>query len=876
MRALRAAERAEEKGNLIRAAIRRTQAGATVEAEHTMQRFVEHLQKALPFSNADTPVWHRCLTALLAPASSSVWPVEARLLFDLQKISNDHERPIYAADLVEWIVSLGKKPVKRLLPYQGAVLAVRYLRVALGRLGRARIDEATRRELGHLLRDALHHAEQHLRERLRPVIVKTLDKVEMRPANAAEAVARDKLIEELLDRVVERGFLNLGDLRDAIARNRLKMPDLTGAIEFFRGDRLIRANRRFAESLDGVYHRGEIYLRWLQRLNSVAFGTAVGRFLTRYFALPFGLAFVILEGTQHLLLIALRLTGVIKFGDLPAVASAVGLTAVAAHGPRPHFTHWWTLLPLVVFILGVLYVPRFRDSILWILQLVYRAGVLLFQLPWLLFHIPLIQAFFQSRLWLLFYQFLGKPLAYSVPVSLALYFFHAGLPAALFGVAAMFLAMTLLLNSPFGQLLEETATDALVRGWQLLSVDVLPGLFRWTLFVFRRFLEGVERIIYTVDEWLRFRQGDHPWTFYVKVVLGLVWSCITYVVRFAVNLLIEPQINPIKHFPVVTVSHKLVMTMVVPPLAHALSAAMNVEPVLAGTIAFAIGFCIPGIFGFLVWELKENWKMYAANQSPTLDAEAVGSHGETMLRLLRPGFHSGTLPKLYAKLRRAKGRTLRKQKEALHHVVESVRHFVERTLLATLAGSRSWGLGAAARVAAVHCGCNRIRLELSCEPLSGEALLLDLEEHAGWLVGGLARHGWLASLNAEQTQAFGAALAGFYKRAGADLVREQIAALLPPEALFTVTEEGLLVYLGDAEVRYDLNGPEPLKPTPLHGKLPPEMPTLKRKDVLFRETELRWSDWIETWDLPAEQGSTIRFGATMLGMGCAEQMHTCR
>src|SRR5207248_3731836 len=44
---------------------------------------------------------------------------------------------------------------------------------------------------------------------------------------------------------------------------------------------------------------GEIYLRGLQRLSAVAFGTRPGRFLTRYLALPFGGAFVVLEGLQH-------------------------------------------------------------------------------------------------------------------------------------------------------------------------------------------------------------------------------------------------------------------------------------------------------------------------------------------------------------------------------------------------------------------------------------------------------------------------------------------------------------------------------------------------------------------------------------------------
>jgi hypothetical protein len=845
---------AEAKGNDVRAAILRFRAGRTDAAVQAVGRLVERLQKALHFSPEDAAAWRRGLAALLRPASRGTWPVAARLLYDLQKIWVDHERAIYAVDLVEWTVSWGKRPVKRLLPYQGDVLAVKHLRGALRRLGSARVDHETRHELEPHLHAALGRAAERLRERLRPVIVRTLDEAEMTPATAAETVARDKVVEELLDLVVERGFLNLGDLRDAIARNRLKLPDLAGPREFFLGDRLIRANRRFAESLDGVYRRGEIYLRWLQRLNSVAFGTAVGRFLTRYLVLPFGSAFVVLEGLQHLLHVVLRLTGVIRFDHLTAVAGAVGLPAVAAHGPRLRLAQWETVVPLGVFILAMLYLPRFRRGVVRGLQALSRGATwLLYDLPALVFRVPLIRAFFHSRPYLLFYHFVGKPLLYAAPLTAALYFLGVRPAVALCAGVAVFLATTLLFNSSLGEQLEEAATDALARGWHLLSVDLLPGLFRWVMQLFKRLLEGVERIIYAVDEWLRFRQGDNEASFYVKLVLGTVWFFVTYVVRFVVNLLVEPQINPIKHFPVVTVSHKLVLTLLVPPLTHAL--ALTMEPALAATVALTIGFCIPGVFGFLVWELKENWKMYRANQSPTLDAEVVGSHGETVPRLLRPGFHSGTLPKLYAKLRRAAGRSLRKQEDALHHVAEAVRHFAERTLLATLAGSRRWGLGEALHVASVRCGVNRIRVELACAPLPGEALLVDLEEHAGWLVAGIARRGWQTALSAEQAEAWTAALAGFYKFAGADLVREQVAALLPPDATFTVTAAGLVVWLGDAEGRYDLGEAETLEPVIVRGAL--SLPRLKRQGVLFGEAELRWADWVETWENDrANQGGT--------------------
>jgi hypothetical protein len=898
------AARAEARGNLVRAAVLRARAGQADAAERLVGRLVERLEGALRFAPEDAAGWRRGLAALLRPAARGVWPPAARVLYDLQKICLDHERPVYAADLVEWAVSWGQRPVQRLLPYQGDVLAVKHLRGALRRLGSVRIDPETRRELEPHLNDALRRATCRLRERLRPVVVRTLDEVDMKPATAAETVARDKVVEELLDLVEERGFLNLGDLRDAIARNRLKLPDLAGPREFFLGDRLIRANRRFAESLDGVYRRGEIYLRWLQRLNAIAFGTAAGRFLTRYLVLPFGIAYVALEGLQHLLHIALRLTGVIRYDHLPAVAGALGLPAVAAHGPRLHLTNWEEVVAVValgVVILAVLYLPRFRRGLVRGLHGLFRgAAWLLYELPALVLRVPFVRAFLASRVWLYLGRFVVKPLAYSLALCLVyvlgvffatlllaivrvdlrtiavfMPFYHRTFahPSPLFTFllytvtpylwVAGFLATAVLVNLPVGPELEEIGEDYLVRGWRRLSVDFFPGLFRWVMFVFRRLLEGVERVIYTVDEWLRFRQGDSPASFYVKLVLGTVWFLITYVVRIVVTLFVEPTINPIKHFPVVTVAAKLLVPFI-PMLDEAFVAAL--KPVVGSAAAHALAgvaiLLLPGIAGFLVWELKENWKMYRANQSPTLDPEVVGSHGETVPRLLRPGIHSGTLPKLYAKLRHAAGRSLHKQEEALHHAAAAVRRFVERTLLATLAGSRRWELGAAPRVASVRCGCTRVRVELACAALPGESLLLDLEEQAGRLVAGVARDGWLAALSAEQAAAWAAALAGFYKLAGADLVRERVASLLPPGATFALTEAGLVVWLGDAEGRYALDDAETLRPAVVRGPL--SLPRLKRADVLFSEQELRWADWVATWENDRADKSDLRPPARLL------------
>ena len=124
--------------------------------------------------------------------------------------------------------------------------------------------------------------------------------VGLKPRNLPEQVAQKKIVEELLDRVVERGFLSLGDLRDALSRNALKLPDIDGPRTLIFGDPLLQADRRLAELLDGVYRPAEFYLRWMQQLSSLAFGTRMGRFLTLNLAVPFGGSYLINNGLDHL------------------------------------------------------------------------------------------------------------------------------------------------------------------------------------------------------------------------------------------------------------------------------------------------------------------------------------------------------------------------------------------------------------------------------------------------------------------------------------------------------------------------------------------------------------------------------------------------
>src|SRR5262249_45834041 len=161
--------------------------------------------------------------ALLVPAADGFWTVEARLLYDLQKVCVDHERAVYKVDLVEWALSLGRRPVKRFLTGQREVLIFQHLRSASRRLILSRLPDAARSGLAALLHQALGESEEKLRAKFRPLIESTLEEVGLRPKNVPEQVARDKLVEELLDRIAEHGLLNIGDLRDAVSRNNLKL-----------------------------------------------------------------------------------------------------------------------------------------------------------------------------------------------------------------------------------------------------------------------------------------------------------------------------------------------------------------------------------------------------------------------------------------------------------------------------------------------------------------------------------------------------------------------------------------------------------------------------------------------------------------------------
>ena len=132
---------------------------------------------------------------------------------------------------------------------------------------------------------AVAGSKRRLRESMRPVIQETLEACGWKAGNVPEAIACRKMVEELLDKVEEIGFLGMSDLRDAVARNQLKLGDLSNPVELLSGDRLLKTDKALATELPGVYRRGEFYLRELQRRIRWSLGHGRGgfcRFIWRF------------------------------------------------------------------------------------------------------------------------------------------------------------------------------------------------------------------------------------------------------------------------------------------------------------------------------------------------------------------------------------------------------------------------------------------------------------------------------------------------------------------------------------------------------------------------------------------------------------------
>jgi hypothetical protein len=836
--ALAAATAARARGNCARAALLHLRAGHERSAETDLGELVVRLGRAVAITLDDTA--RARWVAALAPVATSAarqtslrFTAGARLLFDLQAACVVAERDVKAVDFFHWASSLGKRPLVRPLPATREVRIAKHVRAAAAKAPASGVPS---QQLADVLHEIAAHADENVRVVTRPKIEAALDAVDLHPHSLPERVGEKKLVDELLDRAVDVGRLSIGNLRDAISKNDLKTPDLQLA-ELKTGDPLLRVDKILSVSLDGVYRRGEGYMRFLQKLSSLLFGTPIGRVLTLYVLLPYLGAYATVQGLQHM----------------------IGPLWHKLAGWEPEIATDASLYGTAGFLFLLIHVRPFRSAAIWVgLKLWRGLRALLFELPLALWRHPVIAAALASRTW----RWALRPL---IPAGIVLLAIPADvevpiakqlrIPIAI----GVYVVVALVRNSRFGRIAEERVTDGLVRSSRHVTTRLIPGVVSWLLALFATLVELSERGIYRVDEWLRFKSGQAWITLVLKGVLGALWALVTYVLRIYINLFVEPTVNPIKHFPVVTVAAKLIIPFLQTILeAVAVPASSLMGPALGKSFAGFTVLVLPGLAGFLVWEFKENWRLYRATRPKALRPLAIGHHGESMIAFLKPGFHSGTIPKLYTKLRRAawkdKEPAVAKYREGLHHVEEAIGTFVDRQLVSMLNEVEPFTPTDVA-LHHVEIGSNRIQIELVCPSVSPGRAVIRFEQQSGWLVASLPETGWVDALDAHHRTIFEIALAGFYKLSGVELVREQLETALRGEAAsappYDIADEGLLVWPSkagayDSEAIYDLRSSK-LTPALRGSQTDAPLPDLAGRHALFGREPLFWSVWSTAW-----------------------------
>lgn len=824
-----AAAAARTRGNLARAALCAMRAGDAEGARADLEALVARLAKAL--HTEDTTGWVDALLPVVEVAGTAPvlrFTAGARMLHDLQTACIVAEREEKVVDVPGWIASLGKQPVVRTLPATREVRIAKHLHGAAHKIAEVglRVDE-DREPLAEAIHAMVERAETNVRTVLRPKIEAALDAVALTPKHLPERVAQKKIVDELLDQAVAVGRLTISNLRDALSHNDLKMPDLR-PVQLVKGDQLLRADRILSHSLDGVYRRGEVYLRFLQRLSSILFGTVTGRFLTLYLLLPCIGSFMALQGAQHI----------------------VGpFCKLALHLEEPEIATLETEAAGAVFLFLMLHLRPFRAAVIYGAKLLWRTiAFVLWTGPRWMLRTTVARLYFASPI----HRWIVRP---AIPAAIALLILHGRVqyPAAI----AVFVLFALAANSRTGRLVEEMLTDWTVRSTRQLGTRILPAVLKYILYLFSELIEQLDRGIYKVDEWLRFKQGQSKITLVIKGALGALWFVVTYFLRLYVNLFVEPVVNPVKHFPTVTVAAKLTLPFS-PQMIHAIRQPL-IGPLgrsLAGGFAGFTVFVIPGLAGFLVWELKENWKLYERTRPRELHPVAIGHHGESMVGFLKPGFHSGTIPKLFTKLRRAAWKNdahgIGKHKEGLHHVEEAIWKFADRELVSLLDEAQQFKHSDVA-VTAVELASNRVQIELACPSVGEGVCTIQFEMQSGWLLAQVRRRGWVNQLEADPRAIFEIALAGFYKLAGVDVVREQIAATLDGSP-YDIADDGIVVWPGKAyetEAVYDLRS-DRLQPVVRGVAMGAKPPVIAGRHAIYGKEPLRWQTWESTWQTLAE------------------------
>lgn len=570
------------------------------------------------------------------------------LLNNLEQALLERRSDYYRLRTGRWLLRLGRGRIREVLPFQGILKSLRALEAARNRLEELPWPLQDLERFGDALAALTRRVADRLDAQLGPRVDQAMREADFVPRDHREVVAAHKMRAELLDVIKRRRHLKFTDVRDIVARNILRLPDPSLG-EFFRGDRLRRFDRTATRALPGVYRPGELYIKGLQQLGAPLFGTNPGRLILRHLLLPFGGAYLVVKSTDLLLAliphwqVPMQFTSLTSVMLLGSLANLVLYTGIGRHVAVSIAKGSWQLVRFLAWD-G----PRAL-------------------LRWTPLAVLLGTGFMRGLGRNLIQPLLIGTLPLAPVIALAVFVDEVPIEPGLWLLGLAFALGTLARHTPAGRRFLDDLATRIALYLRRINQTLVIGLINELLYFFKEVTRRFAQLLHRVEEMLTHHLGEHWIGLATKALLAPLWRLSEALIQFYVTVLVEPQVNPVKHFPIVTIGHKLML-----PFLPAITAAFIdiSESLLPKFIAYPLVtltiLLLPGLFGFLVWELKENRKLYQANHrralggvddladaaDPALEPAVVGIHGETMRGMMVRGFHSGTLPKGFDKLRR--------------------------------------------------------------------------------------------------------------------------------------------------------------------------------------------------------------------------------
>lgn len=608
-------------------------------------------------SPATSDALHELIAQLAADdrgVSSS--PLARTVLRHLEQVFAERTTDYYRLRIGHWLLNPLRHRLRQILPFQPLLRCLRALETSRQQLEALPWPMADLERFGAILDTLSKRITDRLDTLITPRLELAMREADFVPRNHRETVAAQKMRLELLDVIKQRRHLKFTDARDIVARNILRLPDPT-IRELLTGDRLARFDRSAARALPGVYRPGEIYIKGLQQLSAPLFGTDPGRAILRHLLIPFGSAFLVLKTLDLAIALVPGAPEVVHLATPTTVLLSGLIVNVVLHtgiGWHLAVSLWEGTRDLVRFVLfdGIRQLLRWGPVARLMKTRVSRVLWRNLIHPMLIGTLPLVPIIALAVL------------VDEVPIEPGLWL--AGLAFAL---------GTLARNTPAGRRFLDDLSTNIGLYLKRLNQALLIGLIQRLLYFFKETMRRFAQWLHRIDEALTHHVGERPDSLLLKAIVAPLWHFSEALIEFYVTVLVEPQVNPVKHFPIVTIGHKIML-----PFLPAITTALiditgSVMPKVISypfvTLTIAL---LPGLFGFLVWELKENWRLYQANHRGStttavtgseadiaIEPAIVGAHGETMTGLMMRGFHSGTLPKGFDRLRQVIGDEIRDQ-----------------------------------------------------------------------------------------------------------------------------------------------------------------------------------------------------------------------